>query len=1275
MGICCNSERTSRNRKLSINSLTIEKSNLSKFKKKYYTEANSSLLVSTAETSSKPNYTPEVYTLNKFGIQVKTKQKISQPLKFIFHLYNFKCKMLIENTLYILRIIFDGKEFPLSFGNGINPSFIFNETIGKEITFEKMSTSYLEIYLYMHKTKLNNVRNLTKGEILAESQIYSCFKINLLTIALAPEKHDLILLDPKRIKVQMGRIRYCINCKHIEDLYLRINGFKINLYNLQYNEIALNLKFENKNFDSEKESQYTDNFIGIPNNKENSMIYEYSNDKTDIELNDGLSEDSSYLISEESKMNNNNISTSNFNDNAVNSNKTINCKNQSKKNERNYKNLNKISEKLYFHGKMSMNDLYNSEFNLNIFSVRLQNNLIEINNNIITEEDEKEKDFKSDKTVKNKIYMKKLNLPGIAKSSYERKSKKNLNFNLNLINSYELIGFSSLNFKVILHDLEEKLSKISYRLFQSMMSKKKNGLIKTLSGSKIFKFGIEQDLTNKVQSNKNLYNINNNEIQYRTQNLIINIFETANLTFNEEIFWEGDLIGNIEISLELSNLPLMRQIKFGVMTETGFEINSIFLYDNLNISNDLPEGLLELIKLKEKFEQDIDFSILKKIKTCLEKTIDENFLYYGFSSNEDLFKGQAVIIDLGLGLFDLIDKVNFEYVQSIFEILKLITKRSEFDIGTLSAKWFKPKRVIKKKISTYIFKNNNGDNSLSSFNYDELSYEFSDNYLVEKNLIEKFLNFHSQILSFCFDNLIKGKYMEFTLFYLSLAFIQIPPFRNSFIQIINKSINLKDEKYLKFSSHNFLNFAKNDETNKYSNNNFMLWDTLFYQKLDSSINLYINEINRNNNKINNNDNNYNNNSNGLENINAIKEQIMNIKYITEIKEDITNSKMDFYKQNWYSKLSKRDFVFYDLIYELFHFMNIYKNKLNVNNNNTQSNYFSNNQNNENINNFSGIKTLLNAIYFDLLIKDAKNYPKQIKDIITQFYSDISIINNFISIMLSSTNVYDTLSIFSLLDILDYFFNKEFDYSDYNQEYIKDNIDYSLFKKSFFIIINSDNSLAIAKYIWFYYKNISLLGYDHIKDIITSILTTFFFKLFFHWSFQVREIFYYFLLFILGFKIKKQIKRKKIENFDVNNQIITHNQIKATFTKKMSFNLFANMDEECIKKKVNNLNEFFYVEDYLTENMDIIIKLQKIVEKEKFDLTYMDKMEQIKDKTILDKIPEEPHGNIIECIRQYNTDITRFDIWKKNIEDNHISEDKIEYPKMEISIIKDDTIQY
>ena len=158
------------------------------------------------------------------------------------------------------------------------------------------------------------------------------------------------------------------------------------------------------------------------------------------------------------------------------------------------------------------------------------------------------------------------------------------------------------------------------------MSNKKNSLVKTLSGSKIIKFGIEEDLTNRAQSNKNLCDINLDEIQYRIETFIINIFQSENLNLIEEIYWEGDIIGAIELNLELENLPLIRQIRFGVMTETGFELNSIFLYDNLNISNDFPEKVSELIKLKEKFEQERDFSILKKIKSCLEYSLDNNFL-------------------------------------------------------------------------------------------------------------------------------------------------------------------------------------------------------------------------------------------------------------------------------------------------------------------------------------------------------------------------------------------------------------------------------------------------------------------------------------------------------------------------------------------------------------------------------------------------------------------------------------------------------------------------
>ena len=1291
MGLCCNSTSNSRknNHNQKNGSLNkIDKSNIAIFKSKYYNEGASSLLVSTVASSSKQkqNYSPEIYTINKYGIQVKTKQKLSQPLKFIFHLYDFKCKMLAENTLYILQIIFDGKEFPLSFGHGNNPSFVFNETFGKEITFEKMSTSFMEINLYTHKTMLNNnnLPYMTKGEILSQSQIFSFFKINLLTIAIAPEKHDFILIDPKRIRVQLGRISYYISCKHMEDLSMKINGFRMNLKNLKYDEIALNLKFGNKNFNKEKESEYTESFIGEPNNSENSMIYEYSDDKEDKDysfIDEKCSCDSNYIINEENEIsesknnNENNIINTNSNNNKEENNIISNSQSISNNNinnlvnSNNNKNIidyqnkndkNKISEKLFLHGNMSMEDLFNSEITLNVFSVRLQNK-DESNKN------ENKLELQNQK-LKKEFFMKKLSLPSIAVSNNRRKSRHN---KLLLIHSYKLIGVIVLNFNKILNELEGKISKVSYRLFQSM-SNKKNSLIKTLSGSKIMKCGIEEDLTNKAQSNKNLYNINlkDNELTNRIQNLIINLLQNENLCFTEEIYWEGESIGNIEINLEISNLPLMRQIRFGVMTETGFEINSIFLYDNLNISNDLPEELIELSKLKEKFEQEIDFSILKKIKNCLEKTIEENFLYYGYSSNKDLFQGQAVIIDLGLGLFDFLDKVNFDYLHIIFEILKLILKRSEFDLGTLSVKWFRPKIVIKQKQSTYNIKSykSNNTKSIFSFNYDEFEYEFNDDYLIESHLVEKYLNFHSQILNYCLDNLNKVKNInneskDFTYFYLSLAFFQIPAFRETFINTISKSIDLNEPKYLKFSKYNFVDFSKMDSTSN-SDCNAMLWDMLFYQKLDSSINYYSKRNIHNHNKQKKDKK----NNNTIENINLIKEQLMNMKYITEIKDEKDND-VNVYKKNWYSKLRKRDYIFYDLIVELFDFMNIFRHKISINSN--QSSQLFNFKNTEKMTNISGIGTILNVIYYDLIVKDAKNYPKQIKEIIPKFYTDISIINNFISLMILTTNVYDTLSIFNLLNILDDLFNKKLQYNDYDNNYIKDNVDYKLIKKSFFIIANSDNSLAIAKFIWFYYKNISILNYNHVNELINSILKTLFFKFFFHWSFQVREIFYYFIIFILGFKIKKQIKslnEKKIDNNFIKD-------INKSFNNKCTIKLFEDINDDSSQRSMSLKNEIYYVENILKEDMDIIIELQKIVEKEKYDLIHKDNIEQIKDKNLLEKIPRESHGNVIECIKQYNLVYTKFVIWKKNIEDNHVPEDKIEYPKMDISLIKDDTIQY
>ena len=116
----------------------------------------------------------------------------------------------------------------------------------------------------------------------------------------------------------------------------------------------------------------------------------------------------------------------------------------------------------------------------------------------------------------------------------------------------------------------------------------------------------DQDFMSGVTNDKHIYFIDkeiygNNQVVYPISsktNIGYSLNSSAfDLNITEDIFWEGEPIGTIDLTLEISNLPLIRQIRFGVMTETGFELNSIFLYDNLNLSNDLPEGILELNKL------------------------------------------------------------------------------------------------------------------------------------------------------------------------------------------------------------------------------------------------------------------------------------------------------------------------------------------------------------------------------------------------------------------------------------------------------------------------------------------------------------------------------------------------------------------------------------------------------------------------------------------------------------------------------------------------------
>jgi len=70
----------------------------------------------------------------------------------------------------------------------------------------------------------------------------SSLKVDLLTIAIGPEHHDIRLLDRNNIN-QIGRISFNISCFHMENVFLNIQTLEFKISHLVNKQIALKLAF------------------------------------------------------------------------------------------------------------------------------------------------------------------------------------------------------------------------------------------------------------------------------------------------------------------------------------------------------------------------------------------------------------------------------------------------------------------------------------------------------------------------------------------------------------------------------------------------------------------------------------------------------------------------------------------------------------------------------------------------------------------------------------------------------------------------------------------------------------------------------------------------------------------------------------------------------------------------------------------------------------------------------------------------------------------------
>ena len=992
--------------------------------------------------------------------------------------------MLQENNFYIMKVILDDQEYSSTMQSGKNPKFNIDQIIMKEIKFDELEKKYFQIILLCLPSTFNYMQEGKLENIIKKAKLYSSLKIDLLTLVVGPELHNIVLISPKNKLEKLGRIMYTITCKHISDINVKINSVKIQMKELFQNNIALSLKYKEKN-KQKNNSTYTNEISPILNQKEKITEYIY-----------------------------------NSNENQKNS--------------------------LVINSRSSMTDFTSNDSYLNVYSIRLINKNENDNNN--------------------------YNTGYIFEHNPELKNNNNLNNNL--INHYTKIGFSLLSYLEILSENDEAINKQASEFFRHM------------SGF------------NKPKENK----ITNNENNIKT--FTIPIFQNLSRNYLTPLYFDGNEIGSCEIEITINNIPLIRQLMCGVLTENGFEINSIHLYDNIlsgKSENTLPSEINDLINKKKNLDEELmrtkDTQIkisqdtskisnfLKEIKYLLNQTIEINCLYYGYSDKKDLLTAENIMLDIGNSLLNIIEKVTKENRNLIFDILKLINSRGEFDLGTLTSHWFDEK-------------NSSDKNKIFIFRYD---------ILIKDKIIENFFEFNYKCLKYSLEKINKGKIIEqelkdFSIFFINIAYFRIPMFRNKLIKLISTDVTEKFEEIIlrnikgkKKSSHENQNIEDLIQIDPI--NNLLLWENLFYLKLKSSLD-------------------ENNKTNKLENdINDKRNKLQNL---------IENNK-DKNENNWEVPFIQRNNIFFALIDKLVNYIN------KVSESNNEINWL----------NIPGFIPILNAITHEIYIKPVNSYSKIFKNIFKLFINTPEIPNTFIKEIIYKTNAYDVNGIFNIFDIISSLF-QEFQIKYPGQLFEKFN--YNLLNQVINYILKIDHSLCVSKVILFYYNYAHLIPLIHLGDICQNIFGHKFYELFFHWSFEVRDKFFYLILFIMGFKLKNLIP-------------------------------FQDMEDLKIAKK--NSNEYIGINfnksigDILENKLKLIKEFQNIVKMENKDIDFNNKIDENKYKDKLKSIPIDEHKNIVVSLHHFDKIYKEFIEFQKNNNNRR----NIEYPELILIPPKDDYIEY
>ena len=158
--------------------------------------------------------------------------------------------------------------------------------------------------------------------------------------------------------------------------------------------------------------------------------------------------------------------------------------------------------------------------------------------------------------------------------------------------------------------------------------------------------------------------------------------------------------------------------------------------------------------------------------------------------------------------------------------------------------------------------------------------------------------------------------------------------------------------------------------------------------------------------------------------------------------------------------------------------------------------------------FPGYNKLIKCFLVELKKRPILEYPDALKEACYRLLSNEKLLNSFVLIVYGKADINRPLTVIKAIE----FINELFTELAVNRKKIPATFNYAIFLKGLKIILESDFSFAISKAMILIYNHFNLFNLEFRKNISMYFLGKVFFSLFLHWSHNVRDTFFYFLIF-------------------------------------------------------------------------------------------------------------------------------------------------------------------